>query len=282
MNPSPFRRDFYFYSMAFIHDNGVIKPREELISGSPFGESGPADGFFETMLWDQGRIRFWEGHVRRMKKSLILLGMNPPACCDEYYLEKETKELIRLNGHERARIRIRFYHAETASGDGNSSFLLETEEIPQNKSSYSLCLFPHEAKQTGPFSNIKNNNYHPYRQAAQFAAEKKHDDALVLNEKGNVCDSSRANLFMVCGHQVFTPSLQEGCIAGVLREYLIDKLPALGFPVTECSIRPEQLHVADEIFLTNSVRGIMPVHEWEGSKKGATRTAEIMAACPLL
>jgi branched-chain amino acid aminotransferase len=263
--------------MAFIHLNGSHRPKQELLSGANHPALHVGDGFFETMRWEDGQIALWEGHIRRMKKAMKLLNMALPTHVDEEFLLKAIKELTNLNGQNKARVRLQVYRLDASSENSvNSGWLIETETpVWTDLKTYSLCLYSDEAKSTDTYSNLKHGNYQLYHRASHYAAEKKYDDAVVLNSKGHVCDSSRANIFMICGERIVTPSLEEGCIAGVFREYFLSALSQAGKQVTECSIHPDELYKADEIFLTNSVRGIMPIHEWEGNKMKTDRSAEL-------
>jgi branched-chain amino acid aminotransferase len=263
--------------MPFIHLNGSLRPKQELLAGDNHPALRVGDGFFETMRWEDGHIALWEGHIRRMKKAMQLLNMALPAHVDEEFLLKAIKELTDLNGQNKARVRLQVYRVDASSENSlNNGWLIETEPAAwTDLKTYSLCLYPDAVKPTDTYSNIKHGNYQLYHRASHYAAEKKYDDALVLNSKGHVCDSSRANIFIICGESIITPPLEEGCIEGVFREYLIKTLSKDGRPVAERIIHPNELQEADEMFLTNSVRGIMPIHEWEGKKMKTDRSAEL-------
>ena len=229
------------------------------------------------MRLEAGHIALWEGHVRRMKKAMQVLQLPLPAHVNEEFLLKAIQDLANINGHDKARVRLQVYQSDNSSENSvNSEWTIETEPAAwTDLKTYSLCLYPDAAKNPDSYANLKHGNYRLYHRTSEYAAEKKYDDAVVLNAKGHVCDSSRANIFIMRGKSIFTPLLEEGCIEGVFREYLIRTLSKAGQPVTECIIHPDELNEADEIFLTNSVRGIMPVHEWEGKKMKTERSVEL-------
>jgi branched-chain amino acid aminotransferase len=95
--------------------------------------------------------------------------------------------------------------------------------------------------------------------AVQHAKKNGFDDALILNQRGNICEASSSNLFMVQKGILFTPALSQGCVAGTKRRELLEKLPSLGFQIEETLITKDMVFEMEEIFLTNAVRGIMPV-----------------------
>jgi branched-chain amino acid aminotransferase len=83
------------------------------------------------------------------------------------------------------------------------------------------------------------------------AREQKWNDALVLNSENRIADSAIANIYWVKDNRIFTPPLSEAPIQGVMRRFLLEQLPIHEHPLTI-----ETLEQADEVFLTNAVRGI--------------------------
>ena len=92
------------------------------------------------------------------------------------------------------------------------------------------------------------------------AKEKGLDDVLLSNNEGGILESTSANLFVVSNGVLYTPGLEEGCLAGTMRMQIINIALANGMKVYECNILPQNLLVADEIFLTNAIQGI----QWVG------------------
>jgi branched-chain amino acid aminotransferase len=74
--------------------------------------------------------------------------------------------------------------------------------------------------------------------------------------RGNILETSSCNLFIVSNGVLYTPGLAEGCIAGTMRMQVINLAIQNGIKVYECAILPQHLLAADEIFLTNAIRGI--------------------------
>jgi branched-chain amino acid aminotransferase len=88
---------------------------------------------------------------------------------------------------------------------------------------------------------------------------------LVLNQHERICDATIANIFWVKDEKIFTPSLGEGCVAGVMRKKILElPTPNSGFLVQESVLTEDILLQADEVFLTNAVTGIRWVKECPG------------------
>ncbi len=114
-------------------------------------------------------------------------------------------------------------------------------------------------KSTGVLSNLKTNNYLLNTLAIQFAKDNGFDDAIILNSRGNICEASSSNLFMVQKGVLFTPALSQGCVAGTKRREMLERLPSLGFQVEETIITKDMIFEMEEIFLTNAIRHLRPV-----------------------
>ncbi|MFV8756237.1 aminotransferase class IV [Nannocystaceae bacterium ST9] len=111
---------------------------------------------------------------------------------------------------------------------------------------------------------LKTGNYLGNILALHRAHELGAEDAIMCNG-GAVAEGATSNVFMIAGGEAHTPSLRTGLLAGITRQTVIGLLrDRLGIPVHERTITPDQLRAADEVFLTSSVRGVMPVTTLDG------------------
>jgi branched-chain amino acid aminotransferase len=120
---------------------------------------------------------------------------------------------------------------------------------------------------------IKTGNYLGSILATRRAIEAGGDDAILCNADGEVVEGATSNVFFVKGSQLATPPLDAGLLAGITREVVCRLAGELGHAVVQLRVRPDDLRAADEVFLTSSVRGIMPVttidaHPVGGGKPG--------------
>ena len=148
--------------------------------------------------------------------------------------------------------------------------MIESSPLEQNQDAFKkdgliIDIFPDARKSIDKFSNLKSANYLPYVMAAIWAKETKLDDALVVNQHERICDATIANIFWVMDEKIFTPSLNEGCVAGVMRKKILElPSPNSGFLVQESVLTENILLQADEVFLTNAITGIRWVKECRG------------------
>ena len=93
-----------------------------------------------------------------------------------------------------------------------------------------------------------------------FAQENGLQSCLLLNDEKNVVEALHGNLFLRSGSTVITPPLSEGCLNGIMRKQLIRLLGKQStYTLLEQPISPFDLQKADELFVTNVIRGIQPI-----------------------
>jgi len=85
------------------------------------------------------------------------------------------------------------------------------------------------------------------------------DEAIMLNAAGRVAEATTANVYVVTGSALATPPLEAGILRGTTRTRILALCAKHGIVAVEKSLAPEDLRRADEIFLSSSVRGILPV-----------------------
>lgn len=122
---------------------------------------------------------------------------------------------------------------------------------------------------------IKTGNYLANILALRQAIERGGDDAILCNAQGEVAEGATSNLFLVQDGALVTPHLQAGLLAGITRQAVCELATAAGFPPHERRVAVDELRAADELFLTSSVRGIMPVTQLDGAPVGEGRVGPV-------
>jgi branched-subunit amino acid aminotransferase/4-amino-4-deoxychorismate lyase len=115
---------------------------------------------------------------------------------------------------------------------------------------------------------IKSGNYLNNILALRQAIAAGGEDAIMCNPEGAVSEGATSNVFMVTAGRIATPNLRTGILPGITRQTVCELAASLGSPVAETNVMPGQLRAADEVFLTSSVRGIMPVTRLDGVPVG--------------
>ena len=247
--------------MAFINYNGkYIDDSNPIIQannrGFRFG-----DGVFETMKFKKGKIIFLDEHLSRLWQGLKRFQFDLPKLFTPDYLESQILALIQKNKLSVARIRLTVFRGNGGLYDPENlhpNFIIESWNLPEtngdlNENGLQCILFKDALKSIDVYSNLKHNNYLPYLMGALQAKKMKCNDAIIFNANLNICDSTIANVFLIKENIIYTPALSEGCIAGVMREFIINELRKNNFNVIEQTISETDLANADEVFLTNSI-----------------------------
>lgn len=188
----------------------------------------------------------------------------PPLLHAEYFAQL-ILELAEKNNHSSlARIRLTIFRGEGGlydEADSHPNFIIQTwagnnESNFINNNGLALDFFPDAKKSCDNFSYVKSNNFLPYVMGAFFVKKNDLNDCLLYNCYNRICESTIANVFIITNGIIKTPALNEGCVNGVMRRYLINCFKKEGFACIEGEILPEELLQASEVFLSNAMYGM--------------------------
>lgn len=121
---------------------------------------------------------------------------------------------------------------------------------------------------------IKSLNYLNNVQAKGEAVRQGADDALMLNMRGHVAETSVANLFVVRDGVLMTPPATDGCLEGITRGTVIECARELGVPFVERTLGRMDLFGADEVFMTGTGAGIVRISKLDGERIGGASIGE--------
>jgi len=248
--------------MNFICFNGTFLDSTEPLFNAQNRSFRYGDGLFETMKIVQGKIFFEQFHYERLFLSFKMLQIEN--ILDTETLSQMILDLCRRNHcDDCSRVRVAFFRNQ----QNTVEFVIEAYPLPQqanqwNEKGLTIDLYPYSRKNPDAFSNLKTANFLPYVLAELFAKERGLDDAVVLNTFNCLADSTKANIFLVMNKQIFTPALNQGCIAGIMRRFLLEEFKKNNYRVHQTEISEEQLFIADEVFLTNSIFDIRWVQKF--------------------
>lgn len=207
---------------------------------------GRADdfGLIETLLWTRaGGFDLLPEHLARLAASSKALGFR----YDEARAKSAIAAAPTLAPAPADRLRVRL----VLSRDG----AIETSATPINpvpaETVWRVVLAERRFSSADPLLRHKTTRRALYEdELARAMASKGADEALFLNERGELCESARCNLFVPAGETLLTPPLSCGLLPGTLRASLIAQGRA-----RETVLRPADL--PREFFLGNSVRGLV-------------------------
>ncbi|MEX2485312.1 MAG: aminotransferase class IV [Brumimicrobium sp.] len=253
-------------ALLYINNNGEVLKNEGATLGS--GNRGHiyGDGLFESIRIFNGKPINVEAHFMRMVEGAMALKMKiPNFYTADFFLDK-IQELITLSDIDKGG-RVRLSLDRTSGGtylpDSNEvTFFIEVypvnnNEFELNNKGWEIDLYTKMRKHKSPLSNFKTKNGLLYVMSAIEAKERDFDDLLITDPKGGILEGSSANIFVVSNGVLYTPGLEEGCVGGVMRMTIINIALEHGIKVYECAIMPQNLLAADEVFMTNAIKGIV-------------------------
>jgi branched-chain amino acid aminotransferase len=231
------------------------------------------DGVFETIKAVNGKLLFWEDHYFRFMASMRILRMEIPMNFTPEYLEQQlvdTLEACDLIG-KTARIRITVYRKGGGTylpDERGVGFYIYAKEISSpfytlSDAPYEVELYKDHYVNADILSTLKTTNKVLHVTGSIFAEDNGYDNCLLINNKKNVVEALQGNLFLVKGTHIKTPPLEDGCLRGIIRKQLLAILPLMEeYTFEEASISPFELQKADELFITNAIKGIQPITKY--------------------
>jgi len=116
---------------------------------------------------------------------------------------------------------------------------------------------------------VKSLNYLNNVMAKLEAKQRGGDEALLLNAAGSIAETSVANIFVVRDGELLTPPSSDGALEGITRATVLELAASLEIPARAQSLGRFDLFAADEVFLTGSGAGLVPVRSLDGRSIGA-------------
>ncbi|MHB8605941.1 MAG: aminotransferase class IV [Thermoplasmatota archaeon] len=227
------------------------------------------DGVFETIRVEHGRPRSFARHLERLRRSCSLTRIPFP---DRDWVVV-AERLARANARDAplAALRITITRgpgprglATANTGPPTVIATLERVEHAAHERARLIVATTRRAPAATLDPRIKSLNYLSHVLARIEADERGATDALLLNDRGRLAEATTANVFALRSGVLRTPSLAEDCLDGITRAEVIATAPKLGVQVEEAPLTVDDIARADEIFLTASIAGIVPVVEVEG------------------
>ncbi len=228
------------------------------------------DGLFETMRAVGGRVRNWERHWKRLRNGADVIGLALPGSADDIYAAVE--QTLRANGLHAAAVRLTVTRGSSAgrgllpSTDGRPTLVVRaTPFVPYPAHLYAngmrvIVSRTVRRNERSPLSRIKSLNYLDNVLARREAEAAGADEALLLNTQGRVACATTANIFIMANGRVVTPPEAAGPLPGTMRALVCAELaPDIDVEVQCREFGEEDVRAADEVFLTNTLMGVMPV-----------------------
>ncbi len=224
------------------------------------------DGLFETMRCHRTVPLFFHHHYNRLLRGMAILQLSVaslPSMAD--FLEQIEKLIVRNRIFYDARVRLSVFRRGGAlytPEDNSVAWLLEATPLEEkgytlNEQGMRIGIYSGFPKIWSPLSPFKTLYTSPNILAGLFKKENYWDDCLIENDEKKIIEAISSNLFWVNGETLYTPSVTTGCVDGVMRSQVLRYAVENKLKVHEnTGAGKDILLQADEIFLTNAVKGI--------------------------
>ena len=208
-------------------------------------------GAFETIAVENGMPQFLSQHYRRLLSALEFLNLT----VDFHKIEEKVNLALTGKEMQKGRKVLKITVSE-------KNILVTTRNNNYQKCDYEkgfvTALSNVRRNETSPFTYHKTLNYGDCILEKRHAKEMGIQEPVFLNTKGQIAEGATTNVFFVKNQQLISPPVSCGMLPGIMREYLYS-----AYPIKEQIIMPEDIEKFDEMFLTNSLLGIMPVRKLE-------------------
>ena len=248
-------------------DGRFVPPAEAKVSifdrGFLFGDS-----VYETLRTYGGKPFALTRHLDRMERSMARIALKPAIPRDE--IERRIRETHARSGNAESYLRVVVSRGVGAFGLGpgidnpGETWIIGRAYEPPPDRPYSIVIAKVQRNaRDGLDPAIKSGNYLNSIQAMIEARAAGADDAVMLNAAGNVTEATTSTIWMVANGVAITPPLSAGILEGVTRHYALD----CGGPVAERDFGPGDLRGAEEVFITSTLKEVLPVSRVDGIEK---------------
>lgn len=243
------------------------------------------DGVFETLRVYGGVPFAWRRHIARLVLSAGGLGLETP---ESAVLRDASEAVIAANSLSEARLRITVTGGDgpagTSRGGARPTVLIVAVPFEPWKDTVDVVIVPWSRNEGGAVAGLKTISYAENVRALAYAEERGAGEAVFPNTRGELCEATGSNLFLVRDGVLRTPPGSAGCLLGVTRALILDVCPGAGVRAEEADLSPDDLRSSDEAFLSSTTREVHPITRVDGvalpSSPGAvsSRVAEAYRA----
>jgi branched-chain amino acid aminotransferase len=267
-------------SVAVVIDGRVVAPADATVSvfdrGLLYG-----DGLFEV-------LRTWLGvaidlgpHLDRLAVSARALKLNHR---HRTTIAEWVEDCLRAAGAGEHRLRIVVTRGpgplSARLGELHGRTIVIAEPLPPRPAT--LTAITLEAPPPRPGSAHKTLAYLEHLLQREHAAVAGADEAIGVDRIGHVVEGATSNVFAILGDEVITPPADRGALPGIVRAHVLALAPQIGLTATVRPLAVDELRGAREIFVTSSLRGVVPIvaldHATIGTGAAGPTTTALAAA----
>ena len=225
------------------------------------------DGVFETLRVYDGVPFAWRRHDERLRRSAAGLGLTVPPGEE---LRAAAEAVIEANGLTEARLRITLTGGPaplgSERGDAPPTVVVAASPLGPPPPPAAVVTVPWSRNEAGATAGLKTISYAENVRALAWAQARGAQEAIFANTRGDLCEATGSNVFVVHADVLRTPPVSSGCLEGVTRALLLELAGRLELAVdAETPLPLDALVRADEVFLSSSTREVQAVAVVDGT-----------------
>ena len=259
-----------------LHNESVQEASAPMLSP---GQVGLLSGWgvFSTLRIIEGVPFAFERHWARLTRDAAALHIPMPSNSES--VRRKLLELIEANRAQSSTLRLVIVRNGGGLWEGPSQSGRPSDVIALTAASkdwgtgVSLAYVKQARHAAGEFAGTKILSWAMNLTWLESVHARGFDEAILLNERGEVAECTSANIFITSGNRVMTPPLEAGCLPGITRELLLGQIQVPGLQILEKTLFPAELEAADEVFITSTTRNLLPVLRVEEKRVGRSETA---------
>ena len=248
-----------------LHNDRVCDSSEPILRPGQLGLLA-GWGVFSTIRVVNGVLFAFNRHWARMKRDAVLMRVPFPG--DARAFEASLLKLVEANQAWNSTMRVVVVRNRgglwESANDRDFDVMALTAEIKEWPAAVRLGVVPQARHAESIFAGTKVLSWAQNLAWHEEAHDAGFDEVVLLNERDEVAEGTSANIFAVYGSTVCTPPLASGCLPGITRNLLVEEKLVAGIDVEERTMRLEDLERADQVFITSTTRGLLPVSFIDG------------------
>ena len=228
-------------------------------------------GVFSTLRVADGVLFAWERHWARLSRDAATFRVPLPQ--DSEQVRRKLLELLEANQTPNCTLRIVIVRNGgsmwAGPSNGRESDIIALTADPKEWGESARLSYVKQARHAAcEYAGTKILSWAVNLTWLEKAKERGFDEVILLNERGEVAECTSANIFIARGSEVWTPPLSSGCLPGITREVILAEVRVPGIRLMEKTVMPADLEGADEVFITSTTRGLLPVRQVEDRTVG--------------
>ncbi len=200
------------------------------------------EGVFETLLAIGEQVFDVKEHLNRLHSAFKGVKISADV----------ITQIVKINGFKVSRVRIVAWQEKGIKHIA----VMALKYTISSKKEFKACVIKTNRTASSRFANKKSLDYDLFANAYNKAVAQGFDEALLMNNKGNIFEATRSNVFWFKEGKLYSPPLSSGCLKGIMRSKVIQYAKRFKVVFQEKNLSVEEVKSAENVFLTNSLIGI--------------------------